>query len=303
MVDEKELEKNEEAEEQEKTKLTDFAEKPKEEKEDTDDKTIDVHGTEPEKKVTLEKPEGLPEHLWDKEQGNLIVDKTVEELARQTKIANDIRKKMSKGLKADVPTKAEDYVFTFDKSLAELKIGEDEKGKMVINELKNIAFKNNMSQSQADGFVNDYLKMLVEKGIVQKPLSEAEAKIENDKFIREQRAKLGDNADKIITGAAQFIEQNFKTGIFSEKEKDTLIKFIDSGADNILIIDKLRKLTGEPEVPLTNMKVEGLPSDAEIARNMEAGKYTPEEEAEIFKKRSKAGRTEPISIEHFTVKK
>ncbi|HUT85652.1 MAG TPA: hypothetical protein VMW66_02295, partial [Elusimicrobiales bacterium] len=283
------------------TKLTDLATKPEETPEDLDNKMITIKGKDDNddaKKIEVSKPDGISEELWDKEKGTLITAKAVEELNKQTKMASDMRKKMSKGLKADVPEKAEDYVINLDKDFSELKIGEDEQGKLVLNEIKNIGFKNNMSQSQLDGFVNDYFKMLIEKGIVQKPLSEAEQKIENDKFVAKQKETLGDNAQKIIDGSVHFIHQNYKNGIFSETEKDTMIKFLDGGAENILIFDKLRKMTGEPEIPTTHTKIDGLPSDAEIARKMNNNEYTEEEKQKIFKLREKAGKGR-MSAEHF----
>jgi hypothetical protein len=281
------------------TKLTDFAEKTKEPKEEQDEK-INVTDDKPEeKKIVVEKPDGLPDELWDKERGMLVEDKVLAELNKQTKIANDIRKRMSKGLKADVPDKADGYVIEFDKELVDFKIGEDEKGKEILQGFKEISFKNNMSQSQANGLLNDYFKMLIEKGIVEKPLSEAEQKLANQKFIAEQKSKLGDNADKLITGTVQWIDRNYKSGLFSEAEKDILTKFADKGAENILIIDKFRKMTGEPEIPTTNVKVEGLPSDEEIARGMKENRYSDTELQKIMEKRYRSGKTEPISAKYF----
>lgn len=303
MADEKEKETQTEPQDDNK-KLTDLAEKPKETQKEQDEKLkITTDDKEPEKKITIEKPDGLPEELWDKERGTLIVDKTLEELNKQTKMASDFRKKISKGLKADLPEKAEDYVFAFDNELAELKIGEDEQGKTELEIVKSAAYKSGIGQMQLNDLVNNYFKGMVEKGIVKKPLSEAEAKLENQKFIAEQKSKLGDNADKLITGTVQWIDRNYKTGLFSESQKDILTKFADQGAENIKILDLLRKMTGEPEIPTINAKVEGLPSDEEIARGMDEEKYSDTELQKIMEKRYKSGKTEPISIKHFKVKK
>jgi hypothetical protein len=278
---------------QEPNKLSELA-KPEETKKDdfeNDDKIVSIRDDE------KEKPEGIPEELWDTKTGQLVTDKTIAELTKQTKMASDFRKKISKGLKADLPEKADDYVFEFDKELSDLKIGEDEKGKKILNGLKNVAFKSGIGQSQLKDFVNGYFKMLIDTGVVEKPLSEAEAKLANQKFIAEQKTKLGDNAERIITGTVQWIEQGKNQGFFSETEKDTLIKFADAGAENILILDKLRKMTGEPEIPITNTKIEGLPSDSEIKRKHDNNEYTEEEFDKIMAMRIKAGRPKYLQSE------
>lgn len=293
MADEKETKPQEEPTDPQDAKLSDLAEKPKEKKDDfeNDDKMVSIkEEEEPKKEIEVEKPEGLPNELWDKKQGTLIVDKTLEELNKQTKMASDFRKKISKGLKADMPEKPEGYIFEPVKDISDLKIGEDEHGKKTLETAKQAAFKSGIGQSQFNDFVNNYFKNLLDTGIIKKPLSEAEAKLENQKFMAEQKAKLGDNAEKIITGNVQWIEQNYKHGIFNEADKKILVDFLDKSAENILIIDKLRKLTGEPEMPIINTKIEGLPSDEEIMRKRSAGEYSEEEFDKVMAARLKAGR-------------
>jgi hypothetical protein len=278
---------------QEPKKLTDLAEPLPKEKDDfeNDGKMVSTREEPQEpKKTEVEKPEGIPEHLWDKEKGELITDKAVEELNKQTKMASDFRKKISKGLKADLPEKAEDYVFEPNKEIADFKIGEDEEGKKTLETAKQAAFKSGIGQTQFNDFVNNYFKNLSDLGIIEKPLSEAEAKIASDKFRSEQKAKLGDNAERIINGTVHWIEQNHQQGFFSEAERDILKSFADKGANNILILDKLRKMTGEPEIPLSNVKIEGLPSDEEIKRKFDNDEYTEEEFDKVMADRIKAGR-------------
>jgi len=294
--------KDEPKEPQGTTKLTDHADKPEPKKdEDNDNKEIPLNEDGDDKKddkpIEVEKPEGIPEELWDKENGRLLTDKTVEELNKQTKIATDFRKKISKGLKADLPEKAEDYAIEFDKDLSELKINENKEMKKEIDVAKAAAFKSGIGKSQLNDFMNNYFKQLVESGVIKKPLTEAEQKIENQKYESEQLAKLGDNAKKIITGVAQFIEGQFQKGLFSESEKDIAIKFIDQKAEHVLLFDKMRQQLGEPEIPITNAKIDGLPSDKEIMRKRGAGEYTEEQYAEVMAKRIKAGRPQEISLE------
>lgn len=292
--------KKEEPIENNNAKLTDLAEKPKETEEELKAKEPKVFDDKEEpKKIKVEKPEGLPDELWDAENNMLIEDKVLAELNKQTKMAADFRKKISKGLKADMPEKAEGYIFEPDKDISNLKIGEDEQGKKTLETAKQAAFKSGIGQSQFNDFVNNYFKNLLDAGIIKKPLSEAEAELEHQKFIKEQKAKLGDNADKIITGTVQWIDRNYKTGIFNESQKDILTKFADQNAENVKILDLLRKMTGEPEIPITNAKVEGLPSDEEIARGMKENKYSDTELQKIMEKRYKSGKTGPISIKHF----
>jgi len=59
----------------------------------------------------------------------------------------------------------------------------------------------------------------------------------------------------------------------------------------------MRQQLGEPEIPITNAKIDGLPSDKEIMRKRGAGEYTEEQYAEVMAKRIKAGRPQEISLE------
>ncbi len=231
----------------------------------------------------IEAPEALGnKDLWDSEKGQLKTDLVLEELNRQTKRAEDLRQKLSKGV--DVPKKAEEYEITPEEELKDII---DPKAE-VFGDIKELALKNNMSKEQLNGFINGYMKMMVDKGLVTKPMSQEEAAAQKAAYVAEQKKQLGPNADGMIKSAVAFIEAEHRKGIFSEAEKQALMRFADAGATGISVINKLREMAGQPFIPMDNAAMDGLAPDREILANWD--KYSDNEKMNILQQRQKLGR-------------
>ena len=223
-------------------------------------------------------PEGLdaPE-LWDREKGQLDAAKTIEELNRRGKMAKDLRQKLSRG--GAVPQNPEDY-----------HIKPEGEGAAFINpdsetmpEIKKIAHGCGMTEAQLNSFMNGFMAMAAKRGDLKAPPTPEEQKA----AIEAEKAKLGANAEEQITAARQFIESQYRQGIFSEEDKAWLMEHGNS-AQGIRIICKLRQLAGAPAIPAGTANIAGLESDSEILEHWD--KYSDSEKIKILEARHKAGR-------------
>lgn len=236
---------------------------------------------------TFEAPEALAnKDFWDSEKGQLKTDLVVEELNRQTKRADDLRQKLSKGLQ--VPENAEGYEF---KAAEGLDIVIDTKAE-IFGDIKGLALKNNMTNEQLNGFINGYMQLMLDKGLIKKPMSEEEQKAAHQQYIAEQRSILGNKADTIIQSAVSFIESQYRKGIFNETEMKNLKAFADKSAVNVKIINKLREMAGGPVIPVDNSTADGLPTDKEIMEKW--GTMSDSEKIKVLEQRQKLGR--PVKI-------
>ena len=232
---------------------------------------------------TIEAPEGLSnKDLWDPEKGQLKTELVIEELSRQTKRAEDLRKKLSNGV--TVPQKAEEYEVVPTEQVKDFL---DTKSEFFTG-VQQIALKNGLSKDQFQGFVNDYLGMCVEKGVVGKPQTEEEQKAAQAAYVAEQKKILGTNADEQIQSAVAFIETEYRKGVFDENEKKALRDFADKSAVNIRVLNKLREYAGQPVVPVQGAQTDGLMSDAEIIEKWDT--LSTNEQMKILKQREALGR-------------
>lgn len=242
-----------------------------------------VDGTPAEGTQTIEAPEGLTnKDLWDSEKGQLKTDLVLEELSRQTKRAEDLRKKLSNGV--TVPQKAEEYQVT---PTDEVKDFLDTKSEFFTG-LQQIALKNGLSKDQFQGFVNDYLGMCVEKGVVTKPQSEEELKAAKDKYVADQKKILGANADEQIQSAVAFIDTEYRKGVFDEEERKALRDFADKSAVNIRALNKFREMAGQPVIPVEGAYHDNLMPDREIIEKWDT--FSDTEKMKILKQRQELGR-------------
>lgn len=242
-----------------------------------DDSQAQTSGTE------IAAPEGLSnKEWWDAEKGQLKTDVVIEELNRQTKRAEDLRKKLSNGV--TTPAKAEEYEVTPSDEVKDLLDTKSE----IFTGLQQIALKQGLSKEQFSGFVNDYLAMCVEKGVISKPQTEEELKAAQEKYVADQKKILGANADEQIQSAVSFIETQYRKGILDEAEKKELRAFADKSAVTIRALNKLREMAGQPVVPVQNAQNDGLPPDSELIEKWAT--FSNSKQMEILQQRIKLGR-------------
>ena len=231
----------------------------------------------------IEAPEGLANKaLWDSEKGQLKTAEVLEELNRQTKRAEDLRKKLSNGV--TVPQKAEEYEVVPEEAVKDIL---DTKSEFFTG-MQQIALKHGLSKDQFSGFVNDYLAMCVEKGVVNKPQTEEEIKAARAAYVAEQKKILGTNADEQIGSAVAFIDTEYRKGVFDEQERDALRAFADKSAVNIRTLNKLREMAGQPIVPVQGAQQDSLMSDGEIIAKWST--FSDSEKVKILQQRQALGR-------------
>ncbi len=228
-------------------------------------------------------PEALTnKDLWDALKGQLKTDETLEELNRQTKRAEDLRQKLSKN--GQLPKEAAEYEITPAEGLQDII---DVKAE-IFGDIKELAFKNHMSKEQLNGFINGYMQLMLDKGLVQKPLSEQEAKEARAAYVAEQKKRLGAQADTMIQSAVNFIEAQYRKGVLDEGEKAALMRLADRDAAGISALNKLREMAGGPVVPVDNAQTDGLPPDRELVEKWDT--YSESEKLRILQQRQKLGR-------------
>ena len=231
----------------------------------------------------IEAPEELVnKDLWDAEKGQLKTDLVLEELSRQTKRAEDLRKKLSNGV--TVPQKAEEYEVVPTEGVKDLL---DTKSEFFTG-LQGIALKQGLSKEQFNGFVNEYLQMCLDKGVIGKPQSEEEIKAAKEKYVADQKKILGSNADEQIQSAVSFIDTEYRKGVFDESEREALRQFADKSAVNIRVLNKLREMAGQPVVPVQGAKNDSLMTDREIVEKWDT--FSDSEKMKILKQRQELGR-------------
>lgn len=228
-------------------------------------------------------PEALEnKEWWDEEKGALKGEVILEEYKKQAEIAKGLRQKLSKGV--NIPAKPEDYKITPAEGLeAFIDVKQP-----IFGDIKTLAHSLNLSDEQLGGFINGYMKLMVDKKIVSAPKSEEDTAKEKADFLKAERSKLGDKADGLITSAKSFIDTEYKKGIFTESEKNLLSAIADKDAAGIMLVNKIREMAGQPFIPVDNASVDTLPSDRELLSKWKD--FSESEQMDILQQRIKLGR-------------
>lgn len=255
--------------------------------------------TKPEENAPI--PEGLDEEIFDVETRTLkesaVVErlkKNTEEIGRWKKQANDMRRKLSKGVDApeDVKEYAEKYVpeerYEFALDDKETEVGKHIHG--VLDSLDKFAFEHGMSVETAKDLKNMYLKYAEDVQIID-GRSEEEKEQARAEYIAEQKKLLGDNANEIIKQNARFARDY---GLWSEDEKNWLLSQMDKSAVANSFVNKVRKLFGQntsEDIPVRGVSVSGLADDKTLAKEYYADGTTDARKMQILQMRIDAGRT------------
>ena len=180
--------------------------------------------------VEFVKPDNFPGKFWDENDGP-----DVEGLA---KAYGELEKKFHNGdYKAP-----EDYDIKF---LEEKGVTNDDS---LLNEFTQWAKDNNISQSAFEKITNTYIGM-----------NEQEQQAEED-FIKDEKQKLGNNADAIIDNTIQWGKSLVSKGVLTDDEYTELENW-GGTAEGIRLLGKFRQMMGEKEI--TTTPVEGVQLDKE----------------------------------------
>lgn len=203
------------------------------------------------------KPEWLADDkFYDPEKG-VKADEIYKAFQAADKQAKDFRRIISKGL-PEAPESVDGYKFEHE-TYKDL-IPEDD---IAIKAVKNIFHKRGLPNDVFNETVSGVLDAMAEAGLIQQPLSKEEQSARQTEreqaFVKEQMAKLGDNGEKLVQQVAQWGKTLQERGQLSEAE---LKAFFDVGysAEGVLLLNKLRTMTGEKQIPVGDVQVEGLPS-------------------------------------------
>lgn len=246
-------------------------------------------------------PDGLDDEIFDAETRTLKEDKVVERLKKNTediekwkKQANDMRRKLSKGV--DAPEKVEAYAENYvPDERYEFVMGDNEsnEGKhihQVLGELDKFAFEHGLSVETAKDLKNMYMRYAEDVQIIDGRSEEEKAKAKAD-YIAEQRKILGDNAGVILKENKKFTEEY---GLWSDDERKYLLGEMNKSAVANTIWQKVRQLFDQNtsrDIPVRGVSVSGLADDRTLADEYYSASTSDSRRMEILQMRIDAGRT------------
>lgn len=246
-------------------------------------------------------PDGLDDEIFDSETRTLKEDKVVERLKqnqtdieRWKKQANDMRRKLSKGV--DAPEKIEDYSEQFvpdERYEFVLSDNETDNGKhvnQVLGILDEFAFDHGLSLETAKDLKNLYLRYTEDVRITDARSEEEKAR-DKAEYIESQKKLLGEDAGKIISDNVKFFKEY---GFFNDAEKKELLSAMDKNATWNSIGYKIRRLFGQNpsnDIPVRGVSVSGLADDEALAKEYYADGTSDARRMQILQQRVDAGRT------------
>ena len=220
-----------------------------------------------------ERPDYIAEKFWDAEKGE-------PRLESMAKAYSDLEKKLGQGA-GKPPKSPEDYSINI----------EDEKIKALFPD----------GDPSKDPVMQNLTKKLHEKGVSQQVYESVmnvalEAVAENfeenkvpDIDPKEEREKLGPQADKIITNQTQFLEQMFKQGHVNEEQMGEILILTET-ANGLKALQAIRNYYGDQQKIPTNLTPGGgVKSKDELMKMQADPKYgsDPEYTATVDKEYEK----------------
>jgi hypothetical protein len=246
-------------------------------------------------------PEGLDAEIFDAETRTLKEAAVVErlkslntQLDNAKKQANDMRRKLSKGVSA--PEKIEEYAASYKPEEKFEFLNTDESdgakhAKDVLGVLDDFAFNHGLSLETAKDLKNLYLQYASDVQIIDGRSAE-EKEAAKAEFVASQKKLLGDNADTIIKENVKFFKEY---GVFNEAERKALLKAMDQSAEWNTIGYKIRKLFGQSssaDIPVRGgVIVSGLADDKTLAKEYYANTTSDARRMEILQQRIDNGRS------------
>lgn len=157
-----------------------------------------------------------------------------------------------------------------------------------LKQFNKLAKDNNFTKEQHKAVI-DFMNNIMEKVGIFDTRSETEIKVDNENWIKEEKAKLGENADNIINSNVEFVN-NF--GMFNEEQKKELLNFMGKGALSCSIVNIIKNclLGGTSKNIPTDLNIGGLPDDYTLAKEYNNPNTTEKRREEIIRQRIEAGR-------------
>lgn len=245
-------------------------------------------------------PEGLDSEIFDTETRTLKESAVIERLKqnqadidRYKKQANDMRRKLSKGVNApdDINDYSENFVADerYDYIIGDTSNDNVKHVNEVLKSLDEFSYNHGMSLETAKDLKNMYLKYAENVKIIDCRTVE-EKEQERANYILQQKKMLGDEADQIISDNVKFFKEY---GFFSESEKNLFLNQMKESAEWNVIGMKIRKLFGQNpsnDIPVRSLNVYDLADDETLAREYYDSKTTDTRRMQILQMRIDAGR-------------
>lgn len=181
----------------------------------------------------FERPDYFPEKFWDTKEGP--------DIEGLVKSYGELEKNFSKG-KHKSP-ESYDIKFAEDKGVK----ADD----ALLERFQGWAKEHGVSQAAFEALANDY---------IDNQLAEIEQFEIN---IKEEKNKLGPNADSILKSTALWADGLYNKGVLNENELEAF-KQTGATADGVRALQKIRRFYGEATVPVAEPTTEGLPTAEEL---------------------------------------
>jgi hypothetical protein len=256
----------------------------------------------------LEYPEGFDEKTYDLATKSVKTEGIAEreadlkkEMENYKKQAQDMRKIISKGKAKEtadeyadgyVPQEGYEDFYNFeDGANPEVKAGFDKVTKMSTEQALNT------EQHRA---VTDLMnELMTDVGALDTRTPE-QREIQQKDWLREENKKLSDDPVEAVRIINQTVEWVDGMNVFSDSEKETLGKVMDSGAEGVAIVNKFRTMFGGQgkDIPTVEVSGSGLSSDLSLATEYNKPETSQARRIEIMTQRRESGRVGGLPIVH-----
>lgn len=246
--------------------------------------------------VDGEKPEDLPDDLWDEEAKTFNIENLYKSYKNESNKAKGLRDKLAKG-QGTPPKKPEDY--RMDNDGDSDNVFED--GNPIVEKMKEICFENKVSKEVYNNIMSNLGSYIKEN---QDSFSKGEHLSEEQKsvIVEEEYRKIGKNAPAVIRAVTEWTQQLYNQGIFSEDELN-VIQEIGNNGDAVRVLNKLRvQAGGKQDIPIQTGIDDSLPSDAEIAEIIGSQGYQSGDASvhakveDLLRRRTASGRPERLQF-------
>lgn len=235
-----------------------------------------------------EKPEFLPEELWDADNKQVKLNDLLKAYEADNKRMKGLRDKLAKGGKSEAPKSIDEY----DLKYGEQDFTDDE----VYRFAREAALEAGVSKDAFSKFMNKFLGATAEWSGT--PLTEEQKQAQYDAHLKAEYAKLGTNATAIVRSVVNWRDNLVAEG-YLDKEQAEIMTNLATSAEVIKLFNSLRAMHGG-DIPMSDSFDDGLPSDAEIAKMIGSKEYMDGDPAvtkkvdELLTRRQQAGRPDHL---------
>lgn len=213
-----------------------------------------------------EKPEGIPDSLWDAEKMDFKKDELVKAYQTEAKKALDLRAIVSKGLGKPAES-IEEYQVEFDDKLKQY-VSDDDQG---LAAARKAAFEAGLPKETFDKFVKGYLGELAANNLLQ-PIAprltpeeqEILQKAEDDKFREEQMALLGESGQRELELIKTEIGALYKKGSLTKEDIEAFQEAAYDAKGVRFMAKLIQRYKGAQIIPTQHAVETGLMTKEEV---------------------------------------